>query len=426
MSAEGRLHAFWLDRRADPVNNILFHGYHTSTVDGVTWEVDTQVSDEPFDLNLFFPPPPGYNAAGDYWGLDTVGNIVMAAWNTTVEVSQDIYVSRGIYSGTVSLSGYVSDALTAAPITGAQVSLDTGQAATTDSSGYYTMTLETGVYTVTVQAQDYYSATLTDLLLVMDTVQDFSLQPLPVNLSGQVVNALSLEPISAAQVSLDSGQAAFTDPDGFYTLTITPGIYTVTAQAAGFFSQTVSGLEAFSDTVQDFSLQPLPVGLSGQVVDALTLVPISGAEVLADSESALSGPDGTYHLELTPGVYTVTAQAGDYYSQTISALSVLTDTIQDFALQPVACPPPEILGLGYTAEGLTVTFTATVTSTLPLEYGWDFGDGLTSTLPGPVHNYAGYGDYQVTLDVQNACGSASGSLELALGRRSYLPIMTRP
>ena len=40
----------------------------------------------------------GANAAGDYWGLDVYGvgrdQVVMAAWNTTVNGNQDIYVSR--------------------------------------------------------------------------------------------------------------------------------------------------------------------------------------------------------------------------------------------------------------------------------------------------------------------------------------------
>jgi PKD repeat protein len=169
------------------------------------------------------------------------------------------------------------------------------------------------------------------------------------------------------------------------------------------------------------------VDLSGQVIDALSLEPISAAQISLDNgQTALTDLNGIYTLTITPGLYTVTAQAEGYFSQTIAALSLLTDTIQDFALQPLVCPAPVILGLDYSADGLTVTFTATVTSTLPLDYLWSFGDGLTGTLPGPVHTYAGYGDYHVSLEVGNACGPAYGSLELAIGRRSYLPIMTRP
>jgi hypothetical protein len=184
IGADSRLHAFWLDRRDDP-DNILFHGYHTSTADGgENWEPDSRVSDEAFDLNVGFPPPSGYNAAGDYWGLDVVGigadQIVMAAWNTTVRGEQDIYVSRGIFTDTVTLTGLVSDTATLLPIEGAQVSVLFGPSAPTDPSGVYTMTLLPGVYTVTAEAIGYYSQTVTGLEVLSGTVvQNFGLQPVP-------------------------------------------------------------------------------------------------------------------------------------------------------------------------------------------------------------------------------------------------------
>ena len=186
IGADSRLHAFWLDRRDDPLNR-LFHGYHTSTADGgLTWEPDSRVSDEAFDLNLYFPPPAGYNAAGDYWGLDVVGvgpqQIVMAAWNTTVESSQDIYVSRGVFTATqvVTLTGQVSDALTLTPLAGAWVALDAGPATTTGAGGFYTLTVAPGVYTVTATADGYLSLTVAALEVLTGTVvQDFALEPLP-------------------------------------------------------------------------------------------------------------------------------------------------------------------------------------------------------------------------------------------------------
>jgi PKD repeat protein len=178
MGAEGRLHAFWLDRRDDP-SNVLFHGYHTSTADGGdTWEPDSRVSDDPFDLNIGFPPGSN-NAAGDYWGLDTVGNVVMAAWNTTVLGEQDIYVSRGILPGGATLTGEVSDALTSAPIEGALVSVYFGPTVVTDPSGVYSTTLMTGTYTVAAQASGYYSQTVSDVEVLSGTrVLDFVLTPL--------------------------------------------------------------------------------------------------------------------------------------------------------------------------------------------------------------------------------------------------------
>jgi hypothetical protein len=97
VSSDGRLHALWLDRRLDPANRLFQVWYSSSTDGGATWEADSQVSDVPgagFDINIGLPPGSG-NAAGDYWGLDTAGGKVYAAWNDTRNANQDIYTSVG-------------------------------------------------------------------------------------------------------------------------------------------------------------------------------------------------------------------------------------------------------------------------------------------------------------------------------------------
>ncbi len=508
MGAEGRLHAFWLDRRDDP-NNILFHGYHTSTIDGITWEQDTRVSDQPFDLNLYFPPPPGYNAAGDYWGLDTVGNIVMAAWNTTVENSQDIYVSRGVYTNAITLTGQVNNAQTLLPIEAAQVSTYFGQTALTnpsgtynmtlmpgiytlqaqadgyvteiitdfemvsntvildfdlqpfpislnghvvntltslhiesaevtveggpstltDPSGYYSMTLMSGpdLYTVTAQASGFLSYTFTQVEILTDTILNFSLEPIPVTLSGQVSDAQTFMPVEGAEVSTHDGQSAFTDSGGVYSLTLSPGTYTVTALASGYFPLTFPAVEVLSDTILDFSLESLPpptVTLTGQVSDVFTSSPIEGAQIaLHTGLSTLTSPEGIYTLALAPGVYTLTASASGYLSQTVSSLEVFSGTVvQDFALEPATCPAPLILAVQVTQSGLTASFSATISATLPVSFLWDFGDSLTSTQPAPVHAYGSHGTYTVTLTVENICGTATWSDQVTLKRLIFLPL----
>jgi gliding motility-associated-like protein len=48
-------------------------------------------------------------------------------------------------------------------------------------------------------------------------------------------------------------------------------------------------------------------------------------------------------------------------------------------------------------------------SVLPQTWAWDFGDGFTSNLPNPVHTYAAYGTYFVTLTVTNGgCSNTKG------------------
>jgi len=349
MSTDGRLHAFWIDRRADP-NNQIWHGYHTSTKDDITWEADTQVSEEPFDLNLGFPPGSG-NAAGDYWGLDTVGNIVMAAWNTTViNDQQDIFVASGFYTTTI------------------------------------------------------------------------------VTLTGQVVDGQSLLPLSGAEVSLDTGVFTTTNSSGYYTLTMDAGVYTATASAAGYFPQVVPNLPLWTGTVvQDFSLQP-EVTLTGLVSDATTNTPITGAEVLLDSGSfTYTIPSGVYTFTLPPGIYDATASADGYISETITGIELITGTVtQDFALLPLICPAPQIMRVTVNIiDQLTLSFSPTVSSTLPVDYLWSFGDGATSPDSAPVHTFPDYGTYTTSLDVTNACGTTTWSSTLKIDRFIFLPLLMR-
>ena len=438
-SLNGRLHAFWLDRRADPTNH-LWHGYHTSTLDGTTWEPDNQVSTQAFDLNIYFPPPAGYNAAGDYWGLDVVGDIVMAAWNTTVETSQDIYMARGVFTQPVTLTGQVLDAATTAPIVGAQVLLDSGAFTYTNPSGVYLLEgLDPGVYTTTASAAGYYAQVFTDVaVLTSVTVLNFALTPLPptpVSLSGQVTGADTLLPIGGAEVMLDTGVFTFTDAAGLYAFDLLPGAYTLTVSAGGYYSQTAAVELVSAPVVRDFALQPIPpelFTLTGQVTDAATSLPLPGAEVSLDTGPlTTTNAAGVYTFTLEAGTYTVTAQAAGYYSQTAPAELVSGTLTLDFALAPIPLPCllPVIQGVEVIVNDLAAAFTPTITATLPITaYLWDFGDSLTSTLPAPTHLYADYGTYTVTLQAANACGLAAWEGQVTLPRLFkyyYLPVIVK-
>ena len=57
--------------------------------------------------------------------------------------------------------------------------------------------------------------------------------------------------------------------------------------------------------------------------------------------------------------------------------------------------------------GEVVTFTASASGTLPINYTWDFGDGFTASGIVVTHAFSTMGDHTVTLTAQNACDSQS-------------------
>jgi PKD repeat protein len=131
----------------------------------------------------------------------------------------------------------------------------------------------------------------------------------------------------------------------------------------------------------------------------------------------------------------VTASASGYFTQSVPDVEILSGTLAlNFDLEPTACPLPEILSVSQVTDGLTVIFSVEVSSSLPVSYTWTFGDDLTSTLAAPVHTYAEYGTYTVTLTVTSVrldgkpCGSDVWSgqvLLVAPPRVLYLPLMVK-
>jgi serine protease AprX len=152
--------------------------------------------------------------------------------------------------------------------------------------------------------------------------------------------------------------------------------------------------------------------VQGTVTDAGNALSIAGATIRTDQvpgREATTDAYGRYTLVLATGTYTLTAQASDYFSQTVSDLSVIGGqiTTQDFALDPL--PPPTAAFTTNSPFCLDEPLILTNTSTNAETCSWGFGDGQGSTAWEPTHSYATPGDYPVTLVVTNAVASDSVS-----------------
>jgi len=93
----------------------------------------------------------------------------------------------------------------------------------------------------------------------------------------------------------------------------------------------------------------------------------------------------------------------------------------DWEVEPQSCSSQRVMVAAYinyedpapaftttlSGNGLIAHFTNTTTE--GNTFLWNFGDGESSTLENPVHTYADFGSYTVSLDVSNACGAGSVS-----------------
>jgi PKD repeat protein len=132
----------------------------------------------------------------------------------------------------------------------------------TDASGYYTMTLPNGAYTVTASLFGYLPETLTAVEVETGTVttQDFYLDPAPEYLvSGVVTEEGTGTPLAAQVEVLDTPlPPVATNPStGDYSISLPQGTYTLRVTAA-LHQPEERGIVADHSQTQDFALNPLP------------------------------------------------------------------------------------------------------------------------------------------------------------------------
>ncbi len=110
--------------------------------------------------------------------------------------------------------------------------------------------------------------------------------------------------------------------------------------------------------------------------------------------STNANPTYTYTV---PGCYTVTLQA---VSDGCAGLRTSTNCIEVYESPMASYTSNNLLGceLPHTA-----TFSGS-SNLVNSTYLWDFGDGETSSLQNPVHNYSGYGNFPVTLTAISSDG----------------------
>jgi PKD repeat protein len=120
----------------------------------------------------------------------------------------------------------------------------------------------------------------------------------------------------------------------------------------------------------------------------------------AFGDGGTNASENTTHAYAIDGTYTAEVWAND--SGGGNSTIKLTITVSATPTVSIGAVPSP------TDTGQAVTFTpTTVGGTGPFTYGWEFGDGSTSTLQSPSHTYSTAGAYKVNLSATDAVGKTA-------------------
>jgi hypothetical protein len=181
-------------------------------------------------------------------------------------------------------------------------------------------------------------------------------------INGTVTDATTSQPIYKASITNGTKFfTAYTDINGAYTLRLSPGTYTITFSAWGYYDKTVTGVKVVANqfTALNAALTPIPPGyVSGHVYFKPSGIGIPGATVEAIGTprpiQTMTDVNGYYTLAIPPSTYSFKASCYQFADVTLTAtVSTGATTTLDFNM----VQPPAVAVVGDYGNAITNVLT---------------------------------------------------------------------
>ena len=383
-------------------------------------------------------------APGTYTVVATQANYAAQSAGATIVSNQTATTDISLVPNPASVSGTVTDTA-GTPIANATVQIMDQSGAifgsgVTDDNGHYAIgNLPAGSFVVKVSATGF-STEIGGVELEPGeqvTGLTFRLPANPGNVTGQITNAGTGEPLVGANVAVRFfangvlAASTVTDVNGVYFISgLAPGSYTVIASASRFGTNSV-GVHVVSDqtAVVPIALSPLVGQITGGVRDTAGNL-ISGNNIQVSLydvnqvlvQSILANSDGTFtFVNVAPGTYTVTATAPGFATNSVGA-SVQADQTTTVSITLISLPAT-ITGQvrnAATGEGIAGS-TVTVTDNT----GTILASSVTDSLGSFTINHLPAGS-AVVIAFAPGFGSSSTGVILTAGETSNVILSLAP
>jgi hypothetical protein len=328
------------------------------------------------------------------------------------------------------VSGYVRSAEENLPLA-ATVKAGTFQVATDPATGFYSMYVTSGTFSIQAEAAGYSPLVKSGITAQngQTTTVDFALEPYcsafaDTGESGNGSWTLN-SPWALTTEAAHSATHSWTDSPGVaYGNNLNIALTSPALDLSQYSNVALQFWQTYAlESGWDFGIVEYQVnGGSWQKVITYTGSSTSWSQVQVPL-AALSGQANVkFRFHLTSDTNTT---ADGWHIDDINLVGT-----GSACHQPMA-PTAEFRVPATLQVGRGITFTSLVTGSQPISYFWNFGDGAgTSVLPNPVYTYSLTGTFTVTLNVTNSVGAFTATRVLNIlaepePRYLYLPLILK-